>query len=161
MIDEKYRILFKKQRDEQKIRLENRPFSDYHNKLVANLYLAPNRLKQQAEKAKHEETIKNWIFKLKQIKLNQKNRYNNQKSHFVIVRRMDKNGSLYDFATYPMNITNKKVIKLVKEMIEDYKQKTKEYTAIVAFTREEYFKRLRNEGPWKNVAMEWCNSNEA
>ena len=158
MTKEEYRKLFEEQRKERNIRLENRSFSEYHNKLVANLYMSPNRLKQQAEKAKHEENIKKWITKLKQIQYQRKLRYGNQKSHFIVVRKLDKTGKLYDFATNPLNATNKKVIKIVKDMITDYAAKTDEFINVVAFTRQDYFKRLNNEGPWKNIAFESCNT---
>lgn len=90
--------------------LEERPYSDYHNKLVQNLYgsnKAESIAKQQAYKAAHEENIKKIIKQLQEHKMSKTLHYMKQRSYKVVI-------STYDNEEFKVSYTNLPVKQLTE-----------------------------------------------
>lgn len=90
--------------------LEERPYSDYHNKLVQNLYgsnKAESIAKQQAYKAAHEENIKKIIKQLQEHKMSKTLHYMKQKPYKVVI-------STYDNEEFKVSYTNLPVKQLTE-----------------------------------------------
>ena len=106
---EEYRLFYKVERDTIKENLDSRPYSRLHNKLVANLYLVPNRLKQQALIAKHEENLKNIREHMKAVRFRQYQEYNRKANNCIEICKKDFKGNEYVFMTLH---SNKKLLEL-------------------------------------------------
>lgn len=90
--------------------LEERPYSDYHNKLVQNLYgsnKAESIAKQQAYKAAHEENIKKIIKQLQEHKMSKTLHYVKQRPYKVVI-------STYDNEEFKVSYTNLPVKQLTE-----------------------------------------------
>lgn len=90
--------------------LEERPYSDYHNKLVQNLYgsnKAESIAKQQAYKAAHEENIKKIIKQLQEHKMSKTLHYMKQRPYKVVI-------STYDNEEFKVSYTNLPVKQLTE-----------------------------------------------
>lgn len=112
---EQYRTLYKNQKVEKKVRQDSLPYSELHNKLVANLYIIPNRLKQQALEAKHEVDIEKMKNQLQQYKLRKRAEYEQKANNIVEIIKKDNKGVDYVFMTL---YSNKKIVDLVATAIE-------------------------------------------
>lgn len=90
--------------------LEERPYSDYHNKLVQNLYgsnKAEVIAKQQAYVATHEEKIKKIIKQLQEHKMSKTLHYVKQRPYKVVI-------STYDNEEFKVSYTNLPVKQLTE-----------------------------------------------
>ena len=89
MTKEEYREFYHKQQVDKLAKLNFlREFSSKRNDLVAGLYLKPNRLKQQAEEAKHEDRITKRIALNRAIKLRRKQEYDEKAPNCAVVKKI-------------------------------------------------------------------------
>lgn len=142
---EEWKSLFKTMREEAKERKEKRPYSEYHKKLISNLYGNPvNSLKKSALEAAHEERIRSIILK-KEI-------YNSMKA---IIRDKDKPNLVIINKEYNWNITNFMCIpsshdmdtlrRIGIEMAEKLSVSMKNFFDIEIWEKSEYMKHLAGE----------------
>ena len=106
---EEYRAFYKLEREAIKKNLDSRPYSRLHNKLVASLYLKPDRLKQQTLIAKHEEDIKKVREHMKAVRFRQYQEYNRKANNCIEICKKDFKGNEYVFMILH---SNKKLLEL-------------------------------------------------
>lgn len=99
--------------------LEERPYSDYHNKLVQNLYgsnKAESIAKQQAYKAAHEENIKKIIKQLQEHKMSKTLHYMKQRPYKVVISTYDNEEFKVSYTNLPVKQLTEVVTKINKKL---------------------------------------------
>lgn len=99
--------------------LEERPYSDYHNKLVQNLYgsnKAEVIAKQQAYVATHEEKIKKIIKQLQEHKISKTLHYVKQRPYKVVISTYDNEEFKVSYTNLPVKQLTEVVTKINKKL---------------------------------------------
>ena len=135
---EQYRLLYNAEKANRLKRLTKMPFSDLHNKLIANLYSKPNVLKQQALIAKHEEDIKRVAEHLKQVKLRWKKEYNEKAHNYIEICQKDSKGNDSVFMTVYSNKSVQKLKNLATHMVNSITTETGVKTTADVYSKSTY-----------------------
>lgn len=99
--------------------LEERTYSDYHNKLVQNLYgsnKAECIAKQQAYKAAHEEKIKKVAKQLEEFKMSKKLQYLEQRPYKVVIATTDDKEFKTSYSNLPIEQLTEVVTKINEKL---------------------------------------------
>lgn len=135
---EEYREFYKLEREAIKKNLESRPYSNYHNKLVASLYLAPNRLKQQALIAKHKKDLENMKHHIEQVKLRRKKEYDEKANNCIEIRKTDNKGNEYTFMTLHSNQKIARLKAIATKMVNEITMDTGTTTTADIYSKATY-----------------------
>lgn len=135
---EQYRTLFNQQKSEKKVRQDSLLFSELHNKLVAGLYMKPNKLKQQAVIAKHEKDIEDIKNHLQQVKIRQKKEYDSKANNIIEIFKTDSKGCDYLFMTVCSNKKIKELQQIAQEMVNNITIETGTKTTADIYSRSTY-----------------------
>lgn len=118
--------------------LKERSYSDYHNKLIQNLYSsnkAERIANQQAYKAAHETKIKKLIDKLAEYKMSKKLRYMQQRPYKVVISTKDNEEFQVTYSNLSIKQLTDTITKLNQKLSEKY-ENHKSITIINRLTSE-------------------------
>lgn len=139
---EEWKKRFKEEREKKKEKLENLPFSSYHQSLVNNLYgKADNSLKKNALIAAHEERIRSLIIKrsiqrsLKAIGVN-KNKPN------LLIINTEYDWKISTFMAIPSSHDLDTLFKIGKDMADKLSKSMKNFFSVEIWTNEAYMDKL-------------------
>lgn len=135
---EEYRKFYELEKKVIKENLEYRPYSDYHNKLVAGLYLAPNRLKQQALTAKYEKDLENTRYHIEQAKLRKKKEYDEKANNCIEICKTDNKGNEYIFMTFHSNKKIAELKAIATKMVNEITMETGTTTTADIYSKATY-----------------------
>lgn len=142
---EEWKALFKQMREEAKQRKEKRPYSEYHNKLVNNLYGNPvNSLKKSALEAAHEERIRSIIIK-KEIYNSLKTITRDKDKPNLIIINKEYNWNITRFMCIPSSHNMDTLRRIGIEMAEKLSVSMKNFFDIEIWEKPEYMKHLAGE----------------
>lgn len=143
MTKEEYKEFRTLELSKKRKNLIKRPYSSYHHKLVAGLYLRSNELKKQALAAAHEEQIKKIIEKQREVKMYQIQRRNTQAKYVIIFRKKNSQGQEYDFMTFYSNNKLKDVKKQIEFLANSHRAIETESFSVYLYDKSEYFEYIK------------------
>lgn len=142
---EEWKSLFKTMREEAKQRKEKRPYSEYHNKLINNLYGNPvNSLKKSALEATHEERIRSIIIK-KEIHNSLKTITRDKDKPNLIIINKEYNWNITRFMCIPSSHNMDTLRRIGIEIAEKLSVSMKNFFDIEIWEKSEYMKHLAGE----------------
>lgn len=138
-------------RKERKGKLENIPYSQFHNNLVNNLYgKRVDIIKKNALIAAHEETIRNLIIKKEVKRSLDAFKHDNNKPNLLVIRKhpvYDKSRS-WDITPYmviPSSQTLEELRRIGVELADKLTLSMKDFFNIEIWEKSQYMKHLSGE----------------
>lgn len=143
---EEYRKDFLLRRKEAKGKLENIPYSSYHNKLINQAYgKVNNALKKAAYKAAHEEHIKQLIIKRSIYLATKAFGYDSSKPNLLIINRCNKDWKVYNFMTIPSSLSLESLRHIGMNMRDKLINSLTDFFNIEIWERTQYIKHMKGE----------------
>lgn len=139
---EEWKKRFKEEREKKKEKLENLPFSSYHQSLVNSLYgKVDNSLKKNALIAAHEERIRSLMIKQSIQKSLKAIGVNKNKPNLLIVNT-EYDWKISTFMTIPSSHNLDTLFKIGKDMADKLSKSMKNFFSIEIWTNEAYMDKL-------------------
>lgn len=139
---EEWKELFKKQYEEKKKKLEERPYSNYHHDLVNNLYgKKVDALKKSAIQAAHEEAIQKILIKRSIYNSMKAFTHDNNKPNMLVVNT-ENNWNISTFMVIPSSHTLETLRKIGVDMADKLSISMKNFFDIEIWEKTEYLSKL-------------------
>ena len=142
---EEWKALFKQQREEAKMRKEERPFSKLHNKLINRAYgKLTNSLRKSALEAAHEERIRRIILR-RGITAHLRAFDRDTIKPNILIVKTENNWKINDFMCIPSSHDLDTLRRIGTDMANKLSTSMKNFFSIEIWEKSEYIKKMAGD----------------